>query len=211
MPMRSLGRPSINLRVTSRTPSSRVASWPPIVKSFANIEFETSSTSMMSMPLASTWVRLLPSCGRASAMTKKASAAKTNARKNFPARAALCLPIARSVVVDEKVNAAAGPALPRRYASSGMTIKSKSNHGRANVSAVFAGKKSNSCKFASSYETKCFLEQQLAIGRSRVVARELDQIAAIEKIGEERFRVFGERDRVSQRDQKLDRSLAGER
>ncbi len=69
---------------------------------------------MMSIPLASTWVRLLPSCGRASAITNIASEATNIARKILPARAALCLPIARRVDVDEKVSAAAGPRFPRR-------------------------------------------------------------------------------------------------
>ena len=64
----------MNFRVTSRIASIRVAESPPTVKSFVNIEPETSSTTMMSMPLASTSVRLLPSCGRASARMKMASA-----------------------------------------------------------------------------------------------------------------------------------------
>src|SRR5438874_1940561 len=56
-------RPSMNFRVTSRIASSRVARSPPIVKSLVSIDPDTSSTSIMSIPLASTWVRLLPSCG----------------------------------------------------------------------------------------------------------------------------------------------------
>src|SRR6202008_2816570 len=45
--------------------------------------------------------------------------------------------------VEEKVNAAAGPRLPRRYASNGIASSNKSNHGRANVSALCAGHQSN--------------------------------------------------------------------
>src|SRR5438067_7780741 len=40
--------------------------------------------------------------------------AKISARRNLPARAALCFPISRSVEVDEKVSAAFGPSLPRK-------------------------------------------------------------------------------------------------
>jgi len=61
------------------------------------------------MPLASICVRLLPSCGRARATTKKASVRKSSARRILPTRAALFFPIACRLAVDEKVSAAAGP------------------------------------------------------------------------------------------------------
>jgi hypothetical protein len=44
---------------------------------------------------------------------KIANVAKASARRSLPAREVLCLPIPRSVVVDEKVSAAAGPRFPR--------------------------------------------------------------------------------------------------
>src|SRR4026207_520541 len=50
MPMRSFGRASMNFRVTSRIASTRVASWPPMVKSFVSIEPETSSPRLMTIP-----------------------------------------------------------------------------------------------------------------------------------------------------------------
>ena len=114
MPMRSFGRPSMNLRVTSRIASTRVACSPPIVKSLISIEPETSSTIMMSIPLASTCVRLLPSRGRASATMKMARLRKSSARRILPARAALDLPSPRRTVVEEKTSAAAGPRWPSK-------------------------------------------------------------------------------------------------
>ena len=142
----------MNFRVTSRIASTRVASWPPIVKSFVNIEPETSSTSMMSIPLASICVRLLPSCGRASATTKKARARSSSVRRILPARAALCFPIARRLAVDEYVSAAAGPLLPRNHASMGIASNKSSSHGRANVNALLPGNQSNSRKLTSFHE-----------------------------------------------------------
>src|SRR5438552_9273048 len=153
MPIRSLGLPSINLRVTSRIASTRVASCPPIVKSFVSMDPETSSTSMMSIPLALIWVRLLPSCGRASATTKAASESSSSVRRILPARAALCFPIALRLAVDEYVSAAAGPRFPRKYASKGIASSNSSSHGRANVSALFAGQKSNRFVMSSEVET----------------------------------------------------------
>src|SRR5262249_26381208 len=151
------------------------------------------STSMMSIPLASTWVRLWPSCGRARAITKIANVAKINARRNFPARAALCLPIARKVDVDEKVSAAAGPRLPRKYARSGIASRSRSSHGRANVSAVFCGHQSSKCKLLSFHKTRGLFEQQPAISRTCIVTGEFDQVAPIQKILEQRFFIRRER------------------
>ena len=119
----------MNFRVTSRIASIRVADSPPTLKSFVNIEAETSRARMMSMPLASTCVRLLPNCGRAIATAKKARLSSIKARRNFPARAALDFPIARRVVVEEKVSAAAGPLLPRNHASNGIASNRRRNHG----------------------------------------------------------------------------------
>ena len=159
MPMRSLGRASMNLRVTSRTASTRVASSPPIAKSFVSIDPDTSSTSIMSIPLASILVRLLPSWGRASATTKIAMAASSNVRRIFPARAALLFPMARRLAVDENVNAAAGPRFPRNQASNGIASSNKSSHGRAKVNALFAVHQSNSCKLPSFHKTERFVQQ----------------------------------------------------
>src|SRR6266487_7127102 len=202
IPIRSFGRPSMNFLVTSRIASSRVASSPPIVKSFVSIDPETSSTSMMSIPLASIWVRLLPSCGRASPTTKIASEASSSARRIFPARAALCFPIARRLAVDEYVSAAAGPRFPRKYASKGIASSSRSSHGRANVNAVFAGHHSNSRKLASFQKADRFLQQQFAVQGCRVIPRELDQVASIQEIFEQRFLVSREWGRFCERREK---------
>src|SRR6266571_7416822 len=200
IPILSFGRPSMNFRVTSRMASPRVASCPPIVKSFVSIDPETSSTSMMSIPLASTCVRLLPSCGRARAMTKIASDASSRDRRIFPTRAALCFPMARNADVDENVNAAVGPRLPRKYASNGIANKSNNNNGRANVSALFAVHQSNSCKLLPSFhKSGCFFEQELAVRRSRLIARELDQVASIQKIFEQRLLIARKLRRLGQR------------
>src|SRR6266480_1808979 len=155
--LRLFGRASINFRVTSRTASNRVASSPPMVKSFASIEFETSSTSMMSMPLASTCVSDFPSCGRAMATMNAARASQISARKICPARLALLFPIARNGAVAEKTMAARGPNLPRSQASSGINSNNSNNHGRANVSVCPA---SQSCgdKGSSFHKLTCFIQ-----------------------------------------------------
>src|SRR3954471_4358812 len=187
MPMRSLGRPSINLRVTSRTASSRVASSPPIVKSLVSIEFETSRTSIMSMPLASTSVRLLPSCGRARATTNKASANSSKVRRNLPARETLLFPISCSNRVEENVTAAAEPRLPRRYATSGISRSNNSSSGRANVRAPCAADQSrNSDKLLSPFhKPRRLLQQQGTVGGSCVVSSKFDQVATTQKILEQ--------------------------
>ena len=169
MPIRSFGRPSINLRVTSRIASTRVASCPPMVKSFVSIEPETSSTSMMSIPLASIWVRLLPSCGRASAITKIASETSSSVRRIFPARAALRFPIARRLAVDEYVSAAAGPRFPRNHATNGIASSNKSSHGRANVNALFAGHQLNTVVMSS--ESLPLLRDGIKRSRVALLAR----------------------------------------
>jgi hypothetical protein len=70
----------------------------------------------------------------------------------LPARAALCFPIARRLVVDEYVSAAAGPLLPRNHASNGIASNKSSSHGRANVNALFPGNQSNKFVMPSGVE-----------------------------------------------------------
>src|SRR5256714_353904 len=211
MPIRSLGRASMNLRVTSRIASIRVACSPPIVKSFVSIEPETSSASMISIPLASTWVRLLPSCGRAIATARNASATSRRARRNLPARAALLFPSERNANVEEKVNAAAGPLLPRNQASSGIASNSKRNHGCAKVSAEFFDNQSGRFKLCSFYKLDRFLEEAAAVVGSRVVTGELDQVAPFEKMLKQRSFLRRERRAFCQHGQELERGLARDR
>src|SRR5262249_42217639 len=142
-----------NLRVTSRIASTRVASCPLMVKSLVSIDPETSSVRIMSIPLASIWVRLLPSCGRASAITKIAIEASNRDRRIFPARAALRFPITRRLAVDEKVNAAAGPRFPRKYATNGTASSNRSSQGCAKVNALFPLNQLNSFVMSSEVET----------------------------------------------------------
>src|SRR5262245_57596932 len=203
MPMRSFGRASMNFRVTSRIASTRVASWPPMVKSLVSIDPETSSTSMMSIPLASICVRLLPSCGRARATTKKAMARSSSARRILPIRAALCFPIARRVAVDEYVSAAAGPLFPRNHASNGIASNKSSSHGRAKVSALLPGNQSGSCKLTSFHEADRLFQQQFAVRHCRFVLGEFNEIAAIQKIFEQRFVISGKRRRLCRCGEKL--------
>src|ERR1041385_229146 len=211
IPLVSLGRPSMNFRVTSRIASIRVADSPPTLKSFVNIDAETSSARMMSMPLASTCVRLFPSCGRAIAIAKKATLSSIKARRNFPARAALDLPIACKAVVEENVSAAAGPLLPRNHASNGIASRRRSNHGCAKVRAAPPKNQSRRFKLASCHELLCFLEEPLAVVNGRVVARELNQIAPAQEIFEKRFLILRERRTLREHAEKLERSLARHR
>src|SRR6476646_996021 len=178
MPIRSLGRASMKLRVTSRIASIRVAACPPILKSFVNIEAETSSASTISMPLASTCVRLFPHCGRARPTAKQAMLISTSARRKLPARAALVLPSARNVAVDENVRAAAGPLLPRSHASSGIATSRRRNHGCAKVSAELGVNQSGRCKLRSFHKLHGLFQEHSAVVERGVVTRELDQIAA---------------------------------
>src|SRR5207237_4550584 len=141
-------------------------------------------------------------------MTKIAKAASSSVRRTLPARAALCFPSLRSVAVDENVNAAAGPRFPRKWASNGITSSSRSNHGRANVSAAFAGHQSNSRKLSSFHKARCFFQQQRAVRRGRFVAGELDQIASVQKIFEQRFFLLRKRRRLCQPTEELDRGLS---
>src|SRR2546423_5637320 len=211
MPIRSLGRASMNLRVTSRIASIRVAASPPIEKSFVSIDPETSSARMISIPLASTWVRLLPNCGRAIAMAKNARLRSRSARRNFPARAALLFPSERKTAVDEKVNAAAGPLLPRNQARSGIATNSRRNQGCAKVSAAFAGSQSRRFKLRSFHELDRFLQQPAAVGGSRVVTGELDQVAPFQEILQQRSFLRRKWRAFRQHPKKFERSLARDR
>src|SRR2546430_12112656 len=210
IPIRSLGRASMNLRVTSRIASIRVACSPPIVKSFVSIEPETSSARIISIPLASTWVRLLPNCGRDIAMAKKATLTSIRARRNFPARAALLFPSERKDAVDENVRAAAGPLLPRSQASRGITSNSKRNQGLAKVSPEFAVSQSGRFKFRSFHKLGRLLEQKMAIVGGRVVTGKLDQVAPAEKILEHGPFVIRKRRTFRQHAEKFDRGLPGD-
>src|SRR3954462_8057895 len=207
MPIRSLGRASMNFRVTSRIASIRVADSPPILKSFVNIDAETSSASMISIPLASTWVSVLPSWGRAIARANRARLSSSTARKNFPTRDALVLPSDCSAVVDENVNAAAGPRFPRNQASKGIASSSRRNHDCAKVSAPSAGSQSRRFKPRSFHKPGGFLEQQLAVLDSGVVTGELDQVAAAQEIFEQRSFIGGKRRAPRQHAEELDRRL----
>ena len=89
---------------------------------------------------------------------KIAMDASSNVRRIFPARAALFFPIERRLAVDENVNAAAGPRFPRYQANKGIASSSKSSHGRANVSALFAVHQSNSRKLSSFHKTERFVQ-----------------------------------------------------
>src|SRR5688572_9470946 len=149
------------------------------------MEPETSSTTMMSIPLASTCVRLFPSCGRAIAIVSNARLTSSIARRNLPARAALLFPSARNVAVDENVSAAAGPLLPRQYASSGMASSSNSSHGCAKVRAEFIGNQSRRFKFPSFDEPGCLLQKKAAVFDRRVVTGEFDQVATIQEVFEQ--------------------------
>src|SRR5262249_20469127 len=208
MPMRSFGRASMNFRVTSRIASTRVASWPPMVKSLVSIEPETSRTSMMSIPLASICVRLLPSCGRARATTKKAMARSKSARRILPTRAALCFPIARRLAVDEYVSAAAGPRLPRNHASNGIPSNKSSSHGRAKVNALLSGNQLNGGKLASFHEADRLFQQQFAVRCCRFVLGELNEIAPVQKIFEQRLVIAGKRRGFCRCSEKLYGSLS---
>ena len=129
-----------------------------------------------------------------------ASDASSNDRRTLLARAALCFPIARKTDVDENIKAAVGPRFPRKYASNGIASNRRSNHGRVKVSPVLAGHQSDSCKLlASFHKSGRFLEQQVAVCRSRLIARKFDQVASIQKIFKQRFLIARKLARVGQR------------
>ena len=101
-----------------------------------------------------------------------------------PAREVLRLPRERKVEVDEKTSAAAAPRCPRNHASSGTRRRSRSSQGRAKekCQGELGERKSGSCKRASFHKPLRFIEQKPAVFPGRVVAREFDQVATIEKI-----------------------------
>src|SRR2546423_288230 len=207
MPIRSLGRPSMNFRVTSRIASMRVADSPPTLKSFVNIEAETSRASMMSIPLASIWVRVFPSCGRAIATAKNARLTSIKARRNLPARVALVLPSDCKAVVEENVRAAASPVLPRNQARSGIASRRSRNHGCPKVSAEFAGNQSRRFKLRSFHKVSCFFQESAAVLDRSVVAGKLDQVAAAQEVLEQQSFFCGKRRTFRQHGEKFNRGL----
>ena len=106
-----------------------------------------------------------------------------------PAREVLRLPRERKVAVEEKTSAAAEPRWPRNHASSGTNRSSNSSQGCAKESpqGEFGDQKSGRLKRTSFYKTFRFIEQKPAVFPRRVVARKFDQVAAIQKIAEERL------------------------
>jgi hypothetical protein len=91
------------------------------------------------------------------------------------------LPSARRLAVEEKTNADAAPRCPRSHASSGTRSRSKSSHGCAkeNPQGEFGDQKLGRLKGTSFYELTRFIEQEPAVFPRRIVARKLDQIAAV--------------------------------
>src|SRR5262249_11531819 len=140
----------------------------------------------MSMPLASTCVCDFPSCGRAIATMNAARANQVSARKIRPARLALLFPMARNGAVAEKTTAARGPSFPRSHASNGINSNNSNNHGRAKV-RVCPASQSRGDKSSSFHELTRFIQQKSAVGGRCFIARELDQVTAIKKIGQQRF------------------------
>ena len=148
---------------------------------------------MMSIPLASTWVRLLPSCGRARATIRSARLRRSSARRNLPAARGAGLSRARAAsLVDEKVNAAAGPRLSAQIGQqrNAPGEAGAATDARKSVPSC-AGNQSGRFKLPSLHKPRRFLEEQPAVLGRRVVARELDQVAAIQEILEQRLLVVG--------------------
>src|SRR5262245_34893655 len=135
-------------------------------------------------------------------------AMNSRARRIFPTLAALFFPIALKLAVDEYVSAAAGPLFPRNHASNGITSSRRSSHGRAKVNALFAGNQSNSCKLTSFHKPDRFFQQQFAVRRRRFVFGELNEIATIQKILEQRFVISRKRWGLCRCGEKLDRRLS---
>src|SRR5213080_5492610 len=79
-----------------------------------------------------------------------------------------------------------------------MAKRSKSSQGRANVRAVFAGHQSSKRKLLSFHKARRLFQQKPAIRRCRFVTRELDQVAPVQKIFEQRFLVRRKRRRFRQ-------------
>lgn len=106
-----------------------------------------------------------------------------------PAREVLRLPSARKVAVEEKSSAAAAPRWPRNHASRGTRRRSKSNQGCAkeNPHGELGDQKSGRLKRASFHKAIRLIEQESAVFPGCVIAREFDQVAAIQEIAEERL------------------------
>src|SRR4030095_4136542 len=130
-----------------------------------------------------------------------------------PAREVLRLPSARRLAVEEKTTAAAAPRCPRSHASSGTRRRSKSSHGWAkeNPQGEFWDQKLGRFKRTSFYELTCFIEQEPAVFSRRVVTRELDQVAAVQEIAEERLFIRRKRRGSGERVEEFHRSLPGDR
>ena len=111
-----------------------------------------------------------------------------------PAREVLRLPRLRKVVVEEKTRAAAEPRWPRSQPSNGTRKSRSNNQGWAKESAQgeFEGQNSDRLKCASFHKPIRFLQQQTAILPGGVVTSELNQIAAVQEIAQERLLVAGE-------------------
>jgi len=129
--MRSFGRASMNFCVTSRIASTRVASWPPIVKSFVSIEPETSSTSMISIrspQLREAFCRVRTR----RATTKKASVEAVAPAGFYRSRRALS-PIARRLRGRRIRERRSGPAFSAQPRKQRYRQQQEQQPGRANV------------------------------------------------------------------------------
>jgi hypothetical protein len=164
-----------------------------MVKSLINIEPETSSTSMMSMPLASTCVRLFPSRGRASPMMKQ--------RQRQEQQRAQYLTRARGAALAEAAQHDRGREDER---GSGSTLSAQVSDQRqeqekqeqpriANENSVPVGSQLRRFKLASFHKARRFLEQQLAVGSRRVVSCKFNQVAALQKITQQFAFISGKR------------------
>src|SRR4051812_26575424 len=107
------------------------------------------------------------------------------------------------------MSAAAAPRFPRRYARSGSASKARNHHGWTKVRAVSLGSQFQLSGFKLSplHEACGFLEQQFAVGGGCFVARELDQVAPIQEVTEQRSFVLGEGRRLRERFEKFYRCL----
>src|SRR6516164_5908865 len=111
-PMRSLGRPSMNLETTDLTTAMRLTRWLSTEKSSACIEPETSSPRTMSMPFTVTSVRLWVRCGRASATIMRAAATIGSNQTIPPIRLRVRRATSLARLISEYSTAATGPVDP---------------------------------------------------------------------------------------------------
>ena len=96
------------------------------------------------------------------------------------------------MLVEEKTSAPLGPRFPRRYASKRQREQQQQQPRlRESQRAISRESQSGRCKLASLHKARRFFEQQFAVGRRRIVTREFDQIAAIQKVAEQRTFVGG--------------------